>query len=266
MSKLTIKALKERAEAMEAQEAFQWLKGLEEEYGETVKKLADKYYKRMEAVKAEHQRLQAMMSMEYEAYSEGYQFVAGIDEAGRGPLAGPVVAACAILPPGILLHKLNDSKKLSALQREQLFDQIREKALAYGVGIVDHETIDDINIYQATKKAMQLAIENMRIQPDYLIIDAVKLPVPIPQKAVPKADANSVSVAAASILAKVTRDRIMDEMDKVYPEYGFAKHKGYCTEEHMKAIKENGLCAIHRRSFTKNFVQEEVLGGSMQDS
>jgi ribonuclease HII len=252
MKKLTLAAIKKKADMMEAAAAFKWLSELSEEYGESVKKLADKYLKQMEAIKKEEDRLSAMSFMEYEAYSEGFQLVGGIDEAGRGPLAGPVVAACAILPPGVLLYKLNDSKKLSALQRDLLFDQIREKALAYGIGIVENDIIDDINIYQATKIAMQKALENMRIQPDYLIIDAVKLPVEIPQKAVPKADANSVSVAAASILAKVTRDRIMLEMDKVYPEYGFAKHKGYGTEEHINAIKEKGLCPIHRRSFTKN--------------
>lgn len=254
MKKPTLLSLKERADAMEAQEAFQWLSTLSEQYGESVKKLADKYYKRMEAIQKEENRLQAMCTMEFKAYSEGFQFVGGIDEAGRGPLAGPVVAACAILPPGILLHKLNDSKKLSATQRDVLFDQIKEKALDFGVGIVGNDLIDEINIYQATKKAMQMAIDNMRICPDYLIIDAVPLPVAIPQTAVPKADQNSVSVAAASILAKVTRDRIMVEMDGVYPGYGFAKHKGYGTEDHVKAIKEKGLCPIHRVSFTKNFV------------
>jgi ribonuclease HII len=254
MKKPTIRSLKEKADTMEVKEAFNWLSTLSEEYGEPVRKLADKYYKQIEAIKKEEDRLKAMSFMEYEAYSEGFQLVGGIDEAGRGPLTGPVVAACAILPPGLLLHKLNDSKKLSPEQRDRLFDQICEKALAYGIGIVENDVIDDINIYQATKKAMAMAIDNMRLRPDYLIIDAVRLPVEIPQKAVPKADANSVSVAAASILAKVTRDRIMVEMDKVYPEYGFAQHKGYGTEEHIKAIKEKGLCPIHRRSFTKNFV------------
>jgi ribonuclease HII len=254
MKKPTIQSLKEKADAMEAREAFKFLSDLSEEYGEPVKKLADKYYKKLEAIKKEEKRLMDMSFMEFEAYSEGFQFVGGIDEAGRGPLAGPVVAACAILPPGILLHKLNDSKKLSAAQRDILFDQIKEKALAFGIGIVENDEIDEINIYQATKKAMQIAIDNIRIRPDYLIIDAVKLPVEIPQKAVPKADQNSVSVAAASILAKVTRDRIMDVMEKSYPGYGFVQNKGYGTEEHIIAIKEKGLCPIHRRSFTKNFV------------
>lgn len=254
MKKQTIKSIKEKAEQMEAVEAFNWLMSLSEEYGESVKKLADKYNKRIELLKKENDRLMSMSVMELEAYSQGFQFVGGIDEAGRGPLAGPVVAACAILPPGILLHKLNDSKKLTSLMRDMLFDQICEKAIAYGIGIVENDVIDEMNILQATKRAMELAIDNMRIRPDYLIIDAVRLPVEIPQTAVPKADANSVSVAAASVLAKVTRDRIMDSMDEAYPGYGFAKHKGYGTEDHIKAILEKGLCPIHRRSFTKNFV------------
>jgi ribonuclease HII len=253
MKKPSLKALKEKADAMEPQEAFQWLSALSKEYGESVMKLADKYHKKVEALRKENERLMAMSAMEFAAYEEGFQLVGGIDEAGRGPLAGPVVAACVILPPGIILHKLNDSKKLSEAQREELFDQIREKALAYGIGIVDHDEIDTLNIYQATKKAMKLAIENMRLRPDYLIIDSVKLDIDIPQKAVPKADQNSVSVAAASILAKVTRDRMMDAMEKEYPGYGFARHKGYGTPEHMAAIREKGLCPIHRRSFTKSF-------------
>lgn len=252
MKKPTLKELKAKADAMEPQEAYQWLSALSQEYGESLVKLADKYHKKVEALRKENQRLMDMSAMEFAAYEKGFQLVGGIDEAGRGPLAGPVVAACVILPPGLLLHKLNDSKKLSETQREELFDQIKDKALAYGIGIVPHDVIDDINIYQATKRAMALAIENMRIRPDYLIIDAVKLDINIPQMAVPKADQNSVSVAAASILAKVTRDRMMDELDREYPGYGFARHKGYGTAEHMAAIREKGLCPIHRRSFTKN--------------
>ncbi len=252
MKKPSLKELREKAEAMTPMEAVQWLSTLSEEYGESLQKLADKYIKKVEALRKENERLMAMSVMEFAAYEEGFLFVGGIDEAGRGPLAGPVVAACAILPPGLLLHKLNDSKKLTAAQREELFNQIREKAVSYGIGVVDHLVIDEINIYQATKKAMALAIENMGIRPDYLIIDAVKLNVAIPQKAIPKADQNSVSVAAASILAKVTRDRMMDQLDQEYPGYGFARHKGYGTEEHMAAIREKGLCPIHRRSFTKS--------------
>ncbi|NLB77747.1 MAG: ribonuclease HII [Clostridiaceae bacterium] len=254
MKKPTLKSLKEKADTMEAVDAFNWLTSLSEEYGDSVKKLADKYYKRMELIKKEENRLLAMSSMEFEAYEKGYSFIGGIDEAGRGPLAGPVVAACVILPPSVLLHKLNDSKKVSAAVRDELYIQIKDKAISYGIGIVENKIIDDINIYEATKKAMELAVNCMKTRPDFLIIDAVRLKIDIPQRSVPKADQNSVSVAAASILAKVTRDRMMEKLDGFYPGYGFAKHKGYGTAAHIAAIREKGLCPIHRISFTHNFV------------
>jgi ribonuclease HII len=254
MKKPTLKSLKEQADRMEAEEAFKWLSGLSEEYGDHVTKLADIYYKRWEAIRAEEERLLKMSSMELEAYENGYLYVGGIDEAGRGPLAGPVVAACVILPPGVVIHKLDDSKKLSESVRDELYVQIKEKALSYGIGIVENRIIDEINIYEATKKAMELAVGCMKIRPDFLLIDAVKLNIGIPQKAVPKADQNSVLVAAASILAKVTRDRIMEKLDKEYPGYGLARHKGYGTKEHIMAIREKGLSPIHRISFTRNFV------------
>ncbi len=254
MKRPTIKSLKEKAETMEAVEAFKWLSTLSEEYGESVKKLADKYYKRAKAIKNEKERLLAMTKIETAAYENGYTLIGGIDEAGRGPLAGPVVASCVILPKGILIDKLNDSKKVSEAVRNELYEIIKTEAISYGIGIVEHHIIDEINIYEATKRAMELAVGCMKQTPDYLIIDAVKLNNGIPQTAVPKADENSVSVAAASILAKVTRDRIMQKMDKTYPEYGFAQHKGYGTKAHIQAIKEKGLCPIHRRSFTKNIV------------
>jgi len=254
MKKMSFRSIKEKAETMDVNEAFKWLVSLSEEYGDKVKELADKYHRKVLHLKEENERIMAMSVMELEAYSQGFQFVGGIDEAGRGPLAGPVVAACVILPPGVMIHKINDSKKLTPAMRDKLFDEIREKAVAYGIGIVDNETIDRINIFEATKKAMLLAVENMRLRPDFLIIDAVKLPLEIPQKSIPKADEMSISVAAASILAKVTRDRIMEDYEKQYSGYGFAKHKGYCTREHVMAIKEKGLCPVHRRSFTGKIV------------
>lgn len=254
MKKPTLKSLREEAETMEAIDAFNWLLGLSEEYGESVKKLADKYYKRAESIRIEKERLIAMTKIEQAAYENGYILVGGIDEAGRGPLAGPVVASCVILPKGLLLSKLDDSKKLSASVRDELYDEIKAKAISYGIGIVENHIIDDINIYEATKKAMELAVNCMKIRPDYLIIDAVRLNNGIMQTSIPKADQNSVSVAAASILAKVTRDRIMEKMDKAYPCYGFYQHKGYGTKAHINAIKEKGLCPIHRISFTKNIV------------
>ncbi len=220
--------------------------------GKTMK--ADKAEKALIAREKEMGRLRAMSIYEAEAYNSGYRLVAGIDEAGRGPLAGPVVAACVMLPEGCLIEGVNDSKKLSAAQREKLYDIIIEKAVSFGVGIIDEKCIDDINILNATKLAMKQAVEQLKPKPDMLLIDAVRLEdVNIPQKPIIKGDALSISIAAASIIAKVTRDRMLDEADSVYPLYGFKKHKGYGTEEHIKAIKKYGLCPIHRISFTKNF-------------
>ena len=183
--------------------------------------------------------------------------IAGIDEAGRGPLAGPVAAGACILPADHDILYLNDSKKLSAKKRDMLFDQIKEEPLAWSVGLVDSARIDEINILQATYVAMRLAISQLKVPPTVLINDAVTIPgIRIPQVPVIKGDATCISIAAASVLAKVTRDRIMEEMDEKYPEYGFAKHKGYGTREHMDAIREFGPCPIHRRSFITRIVQE----------
>ena len=182
--------------------------------------------------------------------------IAGIDEAGRGPLAGPVAAGAVILPADHDILYLNDSKKLSAKKRDLLFDQIKEEAVAWAVGLVEPERIDEINILQATYEAMRLAIAQLKVRPSVLVNDAVTIPgVQIPQIPVVKGDAKCISIAAASILAKVTRDRIMEEMDTLYPEYGFAKHKGYGTKEHMDAIRTYGPCPIHRRSFITKIVQ-----------
>ena len=191
-----------------------------------------------------------------DATSEGGLFlVAGIDEAGRGPLAGPVAAGAVILPADHDILYLNDSKKLSARKRDQLFDQIKEEAVAWAVGLVEPARIDEINILQATYEAMRLAIAQLKVRPSVLVNDAVTIPgVQIPQIPVVKGDAKCISIAAASILAKVTRDRIMEEMDALYPEYGFAKHKGYGTKDHMDAIRTYGPCPIHRRSFITKIV------------
>lgn len=203
----------------------------------------------------ELERLRHMSKYEFEAHELGYERVAGVDEVGRGPLAGPVVTASVILPKGLLLEGVNDSKKLSEKKREQLFEEIKEKAISYGIGMVSEKVIDEINILNATKKAMEMAIASLNPSADYLLIDAVKLEsVPLPQKPIIKGDALSISIAAASIIAKVTRDRLMEEMDLKYPQYGFAKNKGYGTQEHIEAIKKYGICPIHRISFTKNFI------------
>ncbi|WP_125140252.1 ribonuclease HII [Clostridium transplantifaecale] len=202
-----------------------------------------------EKLEQELARLERMK--EYERKYEGYSIVCGIDEAGRGPLAGPVVAAAAVLPKDATILWLNDSKKLSEKRREELFQEIQEKAVTYGVGVVSPAVIDEINILQATYEAMRQAVSALSSEPDILLNDAVIIPGIDEKKQVKiiKGDAKSVSIAAASILAKVTRDRMMGEYDKLYPEYGFAQHKGYGTKAHMDAIREFGVCPIHRRSF-----------------
>ena len=205
-----------------------------------------------EKLEKELARLAAMR--EYEDTYAACTYICGIDEAGRGPLAGPVVAAAAVLPKDCQILSLNDSKKLSEKKRDLLFDEIKEKAVTYGVGIVSPQVIDEINILQATYEAMRQAISQLKVTPEILLNDAVTIPgVDIMQVPIIKGDAKSVSIAAASILAKVTRDRMMAEYDQIYPEYGFAKHKGYGTAAHIAALKEYGPCPIHRRTFIKNF-------------
>ena len=203
----------------------------------------------------EIERLNKLKEYEKKLYDKGIKYIAGIDEAGRGPLAGPVVAGAVILPKGKRILYVNDSKKLSEKKRDELFDVIKEEALSYGIGIVSPERIDEINILQATYEAMRTAIHKLSVTPDILLNDAVTIPmVDIKQVPIIKGDAKSQSIAAASIVAKVTRDHLMEEYDKLYPEYGFAKHKGYGTAAHIKAIKEYGPCPIHRRTFIKNFI------------
>lgn len=248
------KEILETLKSLSDEEALIFLSAFSDENGKQVTKLADTYRKRLAAKARELERLFDMTVMERTLVESGYRLVGGVDEAGRGPLAGPVVAACVILPEGCFLEKLNDSKKLSAAVRDRLFDEIREKAIAWGIGIVDEAIIDDINILNATKKAMKIAIGALKQQPDALIIDAVKLDLPIHQVSIPKADEKSLAVAAASVLAKVSRDRMMDKMDAIYPIYGFAKNKGYGTAEHIDAIRSFGPCPIHRNSFIGNFL------------
>lgn len=186
--------------------------------------------------------------------SLGENLLGGIDEAGRGPLCGPVVCACCVMSYDEMIDGINDSKKVSEKKREELFEAIKNKAIAYSVSIVSPEEIDRINILNATKKGMAECVENIAVKPELVLIDAVKLDIPILTKSIIKGDATSYCIAAASILAKVTRDRIMRKYDKMYPEYGFAKNKGYGTKQHIEAIKKYGLCEIHRRTFVKNFI------------
>ena len=209
--------------------------------------------KRQAKLRAERERLETMKEYEYRYAKKG--FLCGIDEAGRGPLAGPVVAGAVILPKDCEILYLNDSKKLSEKKRELLYEEIMEKAIATGIGAVSPKRIDEINILQATYEAMRMAIANLGMQPDILLNDAVTIPgVEIEQVPVIKGDAKSISIAAASIIAKVTRDRMMVQYEDLFPEYGFASNKGYGSPKHIEALKRFGPCGIHRRSFIKNFV------------
>ena len=240
------------------QASWEQRKLLLSEYGKdsrkAVQNLVIQYRKRAKALFQELERLDGMRVFE-KKYSSQYLQICGIDEAGRGPLAGPVVAGACILPGNAQILYLNDSKKLSAKKRELLYDEICEKAVAYSIGIASPQRIDEINILQATYEAMQQAIAGLHVTPDLLLVDAVRIPnVPMKQVGIVQGDARSVSIAAASILAKVTRDRMMLELDSAYPEYGFAKHKGYGSAMHIQAIKEYGPSPIHRKTFIKNFV------------
>lgn len=219
----------------------------------SVQELLEKMRRNDAKLEAEKQRVEAMC--EYEKKYSSYEYICGIDEAGRGPLAGPVVAGAVILPKDCRIMYINDSKKLSAKRRDELFEEIQEKAVAFGVGIIQHDRIDEINILQATYEAMRAAIDSLKTTPDLLLNDAVTIPdMLIQQVPIIKGDAKSQSIAAASILAKVTRDRLMEAYDAIYPEYGFAGHKGYGSAAHIEAIKKYGPCPIHRRTFIKNFV------------
>ena len=195
-------------------------------------------------------RLQALEVYERDLRSRGFRLIAGVDEAGRGPLAGPVVAAAVVLPPGLRLKGLDDSKKLTPVVRDRLHEEILTGAVAFSESVVSEKDIDRINIYQASLKAMQEAVTKLHPAPDYVLVDAVQIPeIPVPQLPLVKGDGLSASIAAASVLAKVTRDRLMDSYDREYPQYGFARHKGYGTREHVEAICKYGPCPIHRVSF-----------------
>ncbi len=235
----------------EALEGFIRLYEADERAG--VGKLVEQARKRLEKLAQEKQRIWELGRFEREY--EQYGYVCGIDEVGRGPLAGPVTAAAVILPKDCKILYINDSKKLSAAKREELYDVIMEQAVAVGIGMASQARIDEINILQATYEAMREAISNLKVKPDILLNDAVTIPnVEIKQIPIIKGDAKSISIGAASIIAKVTRDRLMEEYDKVFPEYGFASNKGYGSAEHIAALKKYGPTPIHRESFIGNFI------------
>lgn len=206
----------------------------------------------------EEQRLNELKEIDKSYFKEGYNYICGIDEAGRGPLAGPVVVAAVIMPKDSMIEGVNDSKKVSEKKREKLYELIIEEAISYSVGIVGQNEIDRINILNATKAGLTEAVRTLKVKPELILVDALTNidTCGVPYKSIIKGDAKSYSIAAASIIAKVTRDRIMREWDKVYPQYGFEKHKGYGTAAHISAIKENGLCPLHRLSFVKNIINK----------
>lgn len=204
----------------------------------------------------EEQRLNELKEIDKSYFKEGYNYICGIDEAGRGPLAGPVVVAAVIMPKDSMIEGVNDSKKVSEKKREKLYELIIEEAISYSVGIVDQNEIDRINILNATKAGLTEAVRTLKVKPDLILVDALTNidTCGVPYKSIIKGDAKSYSIAAASIIAKVTRDRIMREWDKVYPQYGFVAHKGYGTVAHIKALKEYGACPLHRKTFIKHFI------------
>lgn len=217
--------------------------------------LVKQYEAQQAKMQAMHEKYQRLLIEEKKLINNGAQWVAGIDEVGRGPLAGPVVAACVVFKPGVYIVGVDDSKKLSKKRREELYDQIMDQAVAVGVGRVDVAIIDQINILNATKRAMGYAIQQCNPQPDHLLLDAVTLnDIDIPQKAIIKGDSKSHSIAAASIVAKVVRDREMEQLAEKYPQYAFNRNMGYGTKEHMDALEEIGLSPVHRRSFCKRFL------------
>ena len=197
----------------------------------------------------EEERLEGMLAYEKECYARGIEFIAGVDEVGRGPLAGPVVAAAVILPKGSKIPGLNDSKKIPKSKHKEIYEAVLQEAIAIGIGVKDNQVIDQVNIYEATKLAMMEAIGQLDLQPQHLLIDAMKLDLSIPQTSIIKGDANSLSIAAASIVAKVTRDQMMEDLDQLYPGYDFAQNAGYGTANHLAGLHKLGVTPIHRRSF-----------------
>lgn len=255
MKEKSVKEINSIIENISTDEYLKYIDILKDDERKSVKNIAVKLAKKLDKMRAENERLEMINIFENEGYEKGFTYIGGIDEAGRGPLAGPVVAAVVVFKAGTKIEGINDSKKLSEAKRDELFEIIKEEALDYGIGIVQKDEIDEYNILNATYMAMKKAVNCLKQKPDYLLVDAAHIPdVDIEQKSIIKGDSKSISIAAASILAKVTRDSIMYEYDKMYPEYGFASHKGYGTDQHYKAIREHGITSIHRRSFLKNIL------------
>lgn len=253
MKDKSVKEIKEVIDNLDVDRYLEYIDILRNDERKSVQNLAVRLAKKLDNIRKEEERLEKINLFEDEGYYKGYTYIGGIDEAGRGPLAGPVVAAVVVFKKGTKIEGINDSKKLSEAKRDELFNIIKEQALDYGIGIVNNEEIDEFNILNATYMAMKKAINCLKHTPDYLLVDAATIPgVNIDQKPIIKGDSKSISIAAASILAKVTRDSLMYQYDEIYPEYGFKGHKGYGTKEHYEAIERNGITPIHRKSFLKN--------------
>ena len=254
----SISEIKEILGNCSMEELPEQMKQFEEDSRKGVQTALASFRKKYEKHQQELARLDEILTYERGLWEAGYDLVAGIDEVGRGPLAGPVVAAAVILPKECKIEGVNDSKKLSAKKREELYDIILEKAVSYGIGVVSNERIDEINILQATYEAMREALSQLKPKADYILADAVTIPmVSTPQRGIIKGDAKSMSIGAASIVAKVYRDRMMEAYEEVYPGYGFASNKGYGAAEHIEGIKKQGITPIHRKTFVKKFLPQD---------
>lgn len=245
----TIKEIKEKLQKEDVELNTEWFQELKKDKRKGIQQLIYQVEKKKEEDRLLKAQYKKMQTYEMNLVSKGYQHIAGIDEVGRGPLAGPVVAASVILPNDCYIPRLNDSKKLSEKVREELYDVIMMKAISVGVGIVSATEIDELNILQATIKAMTRAIFDMEVKPDFILIDALELDIPVAQKGIESGDSKSVSIAAGSVIAKVTRDRMMKELAIRYPQYGFDQHMGYGTKQHIDALEKYGPCPEHRRTF-----------------
>ncbi len=256
LEKLSVKEIDKFMKEVDVLDYPQYIPKLLEDKRQSIQKLGSKFKNNYKKYHEEYERVMNLWKYENYVYDNGYNLVAGLDEAGRGPLAGPVVAAAVILPKGLFIEGINDSKKISKTKRENIYNIIQKEAIGVGIGVVDNETIDKINILNATKLAMTQAIKKLLQSPEFLLIDALELPnIAIDQKPLIQGDSKSISIAAASIIAKVFRDKAMVEYSNLYPDYNFDVHKGYGTAKHYEAIRKYGITPIHRKTFLKSMVK-----------
>jgi ribonuclease HII len=248
MSVFSIAEIEERLHQLQEVDGH-FIDSLKSDHRKGVQQLVSRWLKKLELENQAHEKFIELNQFEYKLRAQGFQYIVGIDEVGRGPLAGPVVAAAVILPDDFYVLGIDDSKKLTEAKRDALYEEITSKAVDISIGIISAEEIDQINIYEATKRAMLSAVTGLQHTPDFLLIDAMKLDTPYPYEAIIKGDAKSISIAAASIIAKVTRDRMMKELALQFPEYGFDSNMGYGTKVHLEALQTKGITPFHRKSF-----------------